>query len=98
LERAFRTNGIYGGWNNAFAELTGHSLRITQIAIDSIRKYQAQDATARLQDQRYEQLGSVQHRRKKLKTKLHEPCTDGRDYTKSLANVLKGNDHFVNGY
>ena len=67
-----RTNNICEGWNNAFSKLIGHAYPTIWRAIDSIRKDQAQVATAMLRDEHGEPPAKRVHRHTfKLQTKLH---------------------------
>ena len=96
LEGGSRTNNICEGWNNAFAKLVGHAHPTIWRAIDSIRKDQAQVATALLRDLRGEPPAKrVRRHTHKLQSKLHKLCTDRRDNSKTVPDVLKGIGHCV---
>jgi len=91
LNGGSRTNNICEGWNNAFTKLVGHAHPTIWRAIDSIRKDDAQVATARLQEQRGEPPAKrVRRHTTKLQTKLHKLCTARRDGIKSIPDVLNG--------
>ena len=96
LEGGSRTNNICEGWNNAFAKLVGHAHPTIWRAIDSIRKDQAQVATALLRDLLGEPPAKrVRRHTHKLQSKLHKLCTDRRDNSKTVPDVLKGIGHCV---
>jgi len=71
LEGGSRTNNICEGWNNAFAKLVGHAHPTIWRAIDSIRKDQAQVATALLRDLR----GEPPAKHVRRHTHKHQDCS-----------------------
>lgn len=96
LQGGSRTNNICEGWNNAFSKLVGHAHPTIWRAIDSIRKDQAQVATALLRDERGEPPAKRARRHTlKLQTKLHTLCTHRNDGTKSVPDTLRCIGHCV---
>ena len=96
LHGSSRTNNICEGWNNAFSNLVGHAHPTIWRAIDSIRKDQAQVATALLRDQHGEPpVKQTRRHTVQLQTKLHNLCTARRDGTKSIPDTLRGIGHCV---
>ena len=86
IEGGSRTNNICEGWNNGFSKLVGHSHPTIWRAIDSIRKDQAQVATAMLQDdQGIPPLKRVGQHSVKLQTRLQKLCADHQDGISSLS-------------
>ena len=89
-------NNICEGWNNAFSNLVGHAHPTIWRAIDTIRKDQAQVATALLRDQHGEPpVKRTRRHTVQLQTKLHNLCTARRDGTKSIPDTLRGIGHCV---
>ena len=80
LEGRSRTNNICEGWINTFAKLVGHAQPTIWRATDSIWKDLHDEPPAK----------HVRHHTHKLKSKLHKLCTDRRDNSKTVSDLLKG--------
>ena len=96
LEEGSRTNHIYERLTNIFAKLVGHTHPTIWKAIDSIQNDQVQVGTGLLRDLRGEPPAKLVRRHThKLQSKLLKLCTDRRNYSKTVPDVLKGNGHRV---
>ena len=96
LEGGSRTDNMCEGWINTFAKLVGHAHPTIWRAIDSIRKEQAQIATALLHGLRGEpQAKRVRRHTHQLQSKVHKLSTDRHDNSKTLPDLLKGIGHCV---